>query len=55
MSRFARLYEDPDYDDDMSWEDDEADWEDYQADLHYTAVSLTPVKEELSPYSTINS
>lgn len=30
MSRFAVVYEDPEYDDDINWEDDEADWEDQQ-------------------------
>ena len=28
MSRFAVVREDPDYDDDISWEEDEAYWED---------------------------
>jgi hypothetical protein len=28
MSRFAVVYEDPDYDDDLTWDEDEADWED---------------------------
>jgi len=28
MSRFAVVHEDPDYDDDLTWEEDEAYWED---------------------------
>ena len=28
MSRFSVVYEDPEYDDDLTWEEDEAHWED---------------------------
>ena len=28
MSRFSVVYEDPEYDDDLTWEDDETHWED---------------------------
>lgn len=42
MSGFAYIYEDPDYDDDLSWQELE-DWEEDQ------------MNETLSPYETVNS
>lgn len=60
MSRFARVYEDPDYeiDEDFDWEDyqEPNTWEDaHPGDLYFTAPSLAPKEDELSPFSTINS
>jgi hypothetical protein len=58
MSRFSKVYEDPEYDDDLTWEDDEADWEDGIGDLGSLAPSLFVAEkqqEEYGPYETINS
>ena len=59
MSRvgFGILTEDPWYDEDGVLVDEDADWEDEDGcggDLLYVIPELVP-KDELSPYSTINS
>jgi hypothetical protein len=55
---FHRVNEDPWYDEDGVLVDEDADWEDDEdgcgGDLLYVVPELIP-KEELSPFSTINS
>jgi hypothetical protein len=67
MSRFAVVYEDPDYDDDLTWEEDEDlyveegvikpfDQWGTTAQLRLMAdVVKEPQREEYSPYETMNS
>ena len=58
MSRFAVVYEDPEYEDDVAWEDDEADWEDvYTVDpagMNWTSRTIKDVVGEDEIYSPYN-
>jgi hypothetical protein len=51
MSRFARVFEDPEYEDYV--EDADGDWA--QVDLDNTKYPAAKVQEDLSPYATVNS
>ena len=59
MSRFARITEDPTYDEDFDEFDEFEEyntWEDaHPGDLYFVAPSFAPKEDELSPFSTINS
>lgn len=56
MSRFSKIWEDPDYEDDISWDDDEADWEDMQQPAEAVNITSRTIKEAVgedevySPY-----
>lgn len=52
MSRFAVVYEDPEYEIELS--DDEGDWEDVP-ELPSLYVAKKQQQEEFGPYETINS
>jgi hypothetical protein len=54
MSRFAVVYEDPEYEDDVAWEDDEADWEDSYNEMQFTSRTIKDVVGEDEIYSPYN-
>lgn len=52
MSRFAVVYEDPEYETELSFDD--SDW-DYEPELPSDYVAKKQRTEEFGPYETINS
>jgi hypothetical protein len=54
MSRFAVVYEDPEYEDDRTWEDEESQWEDSQNDMLFTSRTIKDVVGEEEIYSPYN-
>lgn len=53
MSRFARIVEDPEYDEDFDELEDSEGW--FEIDAEVSRKVFDKIVEELSPFETVNS